>query len=150
MASAARTNRRAAVTSVDAKDTSKPTEAIVEYGRHRGARRVRLDATLWVDSGIEILVRQSIEKVGVERLAKKLGVTKGSFYWHFKNRAELHAAILDRWTRKATVDVNQRVDSESANPGDRLMRLLELPFWSPRAGFAADLELAIRAWARRS
>jgi AcrR family transcriptional regulator len=123
---------------------------VVEYGRHRGARRTRMDATAWVDAGIEILVRQSIEKVGVEQLAKKLGVTKGSFYWHFRSRAEFLVAILDRWTKKATVEVVQRVDRELSDPGDRFMRLLELPFWSPRAGRAADLELAIRAWARRS
>jgi AcrR family transcriptional regulator len=137
----------------DSGDTVVPpasTVTVVQYGRHRGAQRTRLDATAWVDAGIQILVRQSIDQVGVERLAKVLGVTKGSFYWHFKNKAELQAAILDRWTHKATLEVKERVQREQAKPEDRLFRLLELPFWSPRAARAADLELAIRAWSRRS
>ena len=123
---------------------------VVQYGRHRGAQRTRLDATAWVEAGTQILVRQSIDQVGVERLAKVLGVTKGSFYWHFKNKAELQGAILDRWTRKSTLEVQERLQREQAKPEDRLFRLLELPFWSPRAARAADLELAIRAWSRRS
>jgi AcrR family transcriptional regulator len=122
----------------------------VEYGRHRGSRRVRLDAVTWVDAGSEILVRESIEHVRVERLAAALGVTKGSFYWHFKNREELQEAILDRWYQKATLGVRDRAEREGSTPQEKLFRLLELPFWSPQAGNAADLELAIRAWSRRS
>lgn len=123
---------------------------VVEYGRHRGARRLRLDATSWVDAGIQILVRESIEHVRVERIAAQLGVTKGSFYWHFKDRADLHSAILERWLQKATIGVRERVEREYAGAEERLLRLLELPFWSPRAARSADLELAIRAWSRRS
>lgn len=122
----------------------------VEYGRHRGSRRVRLDATTWVDAGVQILVRESIEHVRVERLAAELGVTKGSFYWHFKNREELQGAILDRWYKKATLGVRDRAEREGSTPQEKLLRLLELPFWSPQAGRAADLELAIRGWSRRS
>lgn len=124
--------------------------AVVEYGRHRGARRLRLDATSWVDAGIEILVRESIEHVRIERIAVQLGVTKGSFYWHFKDRADLHTAILDRWLQKATIGVKERVERECPTASERLRRLLELPFWSPNAARSADLELAIRAWSRRS
>lgn len=126
------------------------TVSVVEYGRHRGARRLRLDATSWVDAGIEILVRESIEHVRIERIAVQLGVTKGSFYWHFKDRADLHTAILDRWLQKATIGVKERVERERATASERLLRLLELPFWSPNAARSADLELAIRAWSRRS
>lgn len=122
----------------------------VLFGRHRGATRVRLEAIDWVDAGIQILVREGIEHVKVDRLSAQLGVTKGSFYWHFKDRADLHAAILDRWLQKATIAVGQRVERESAAPHERLFHLLELPFWSPKARRAADLELAIQAWARRS
>jgi AcrR family transcriptional regulator len=124
--------------------------AVVEYGRHRGARRMRLDATSWVDAGIQILVRESIEHVRIERIAVQLGVTKGSFYWHFKDRADLHAAILDRWLQKATIGVKDRVEREYSTASERLLRLFELPFWSPNAARSADLELAIRAWSRRS
>jgi len=123
---------------------------VVEYGRHRGTRRTRVDATAWVDAGIEILTSQSIDQVGIDKLARLLGVTKGSFYWHFKNRAELQSAILKRWMQSATLRVVERVDRETEVPEERLLRLLELPLWSPRAAPAADLELAIRAWGRRS
>lgn len=123
---------------------------VVQYGRHKGTLRTRVDATAWVDAGIKVLTSQSIDQVGIDKLADLLGVTKGSFYWHFKNRAELQAAILSRWIQNATLRVVERVDREAATPEDRLLRLLELPLWSPRAAPAADLELAIRAWSRRS
>src|SRR5690606_13043756 len=95
---------------VSSKSARVVTGTVVEYGRHRGARRLRLEATAWVDAGIEILVRESIEHVRVERLARELGVTKGSFYWHFKDREDLQAAILDRWFQKATVGVRERAE----------------------------------------
>jgi AcrR family transcriptional regulator len=123
---------------------------VVQYGRHKGVRRTRVDATAWVDAGIQILTSQSIDQVGIDKLARVLGVTKGSFYWHFKNRAELQSAILKRWIQNATLRVVERVDRETDVPEERLLRLLELPLWSARAAPAADLELAVRAWSRRS
>jgi AcrR family transcriptional regulator len=109
-----------------------------------------LDAAAWVQAGIKMLVRESIECVRIERVANELGVPDTQFYLHFKSEGEFHSAILDRWFHKTTVGICERAERESSTAYERLQRLLELPFWSSKISLAADLELAIRDWARRS
>lgn len=128
---------------------SRKAKVVVEYGRRKGRKRSRIDATGWVDAGLEILRTESIEHVKVERLAARLGISKGSFYWHFKNKADLHAAILQRWKENSLIDVVEVLEKPSVSAPERLKRLLELSFWSADIPRAADLDLAIRAWARR-
>ena len=99
----------------------------------------------WVKAGLSALSRGGIDAVRVEPLATKLGVTKGSFYWHFKDRDALHLAMLEAWRTDTTRDVIARVEAESVRPGDRLRRLIALA--TQNSGFAR-LEIAIRAWAR--
>ena len=108
-----------------------------------------LDRSAWVEAALAMLVNSSIEKVGVEPLAKKLGVTKGSFYWHFKDRAELHLAILQTWRQRATLNVIDRLEHSHLSPEERLRAMIELPNPTPKNRQAAQLELAIRGWARR-
>jgi AcrR family transcriptional regulator len=122
---------------------------VVEYGKRKGRGRTRIDATGWVDAGLEILRTESIEHVKVERLAARLGISKGSFYWHFKNKADLHAAILQRWKENSLIEVVEALQKPSISASERLKRLLELSFWSADIPRAADLDLAIRGWARR-
>jgi AcrR family transcriptional regulator len=104
----------------------------------------------WVDAAIRRLVRGGIDSVGVQQLARDLHVTKGSFYWHFRNREALLAAVLKRW-RGVTVELNHLLESEEPDPSQRLSRLLYLPEHTPDAVVApADFELAVRSWARHS
>ena len=82
----------------------------------------------------------------VEPLARELGATKGSFYWHFADRAGLLEALLEAWERMVVDDVIAQIDAGGGDPRDRLRRLFAL------AGSRRDLppvELAIRDWARR-
>jgi AcrR family transcriptional regulator len=55
----------------------------------------------------------------VEPLAARLGVTKGSFYWHFRDRDELLAAALEEWERTGTEELIKRLD-QIADPRERL------------------------------
>jgi len=109
----------------------------------------RLTPAAWIDVGIEALVQGGVEQVAIERLAKRLGVSKGSFYWHFEDRAALHSAMLDSWIKGATLRVRDRVDRLCSTPSQKILMLLELPF-SGRSPYAAHVEHAIRAWAHRS
>jgi AcrR family transcriptional regulator len=83
------------------------------------------------------------EAVRVEALARDLGLTKGSFYWHFKDRPALLEAVLDAWVQEARA----RLDSAAAydTPADRLVAV----FRSLARGGDAVTDAEVFAWARR-
>lgn len=108
----------------------------------------RLDASGWIKAALDVLADQGIDAVRVEPLAKQIGVTKGSFYWHFKDRDALLEAILNDWRRRATVQIIERIENNEGSPADRLRRLLRLPYEGRRAAHGAALEASVRAWAR--
>lgn len=109
----------------------------------------RLEAQNWVDAGLRELAEQGVDGVRVERLAKSLGVTKGSFYWHFRDRDALLSAMLSSWRRRATLDVIERIDRSEETPLDRFRALMRLQFRGRRAREGAAVELSMRLWARR-
>lgn len=65
--------------------------------KRRTASRGSLTAEDWVRAAKRTIEERGVGAVAVEPLAKKLGVTKGSFYWHFENRDALLKATLERW-----------------------------------------------------
>ena len=79
----------------------------------------------WIDAAWELLGEGSVDRVRVEPLAKKLGVTKGSFYWHFKDRQELVDALLDRWFSIWEDDADPDLAAARADPADRIWDLFE-------------------------
>jgi AcrR family transcriptional regulator len=105
-----------------------------------------LEAEHWTQAALTMLARNGIEAVRVERLAKMLGVTKGSFYWHFKDRPALLDAMLTSWRQRATLGIIDRLERSSVPPAERLRELLKLMRNSPRATRGADIEAAIRLW----
>lgn len=114
----------------------------------KSAESKRLDASDWVAVALLELNANGIDRVRVEVLAKRLGVTKGSFYWHFKDRDALLAAMLEQWRRRATLLLIERLDRQGAPPDSRLRELLRLPLQGERSAQAAEIELAIRLWGR--
>lgn len=67
--------------------------------RDRDAAR-RLRAEDWVDAASAVLSEGGLEAIAVEPVARRLGATKGSFYWHFADRAALVRAVVDRWSSR--------------------------------------------------
>jgi AcrR family transcriptional regulator len=61
------------------------------------SRNSRLSADVWVQAALDLIAEQGVAAVAVEPLARRLGVTKGSFYWHFPTRDALLQAALERW-----------------------------------------------------
>ncbi len=112
------------------------------------SRNGRLNASAWVAAGLDLLAHGGIDAVRIDQLAKVLGVTKGSFYWHFHDRADLLAAMLEMWRRNATLAVIERLEMHGS-PAERLRRLLDLPLSGNAALRGQSLELAIRLWSRR-
>jgi len=110
---------------------------------------IRLGEAEWTKAALDLLATRGIDGVRVEVLAKSMNVTKGSFYWHFKDRDALHEAMLSQWRRQATLQLIERLDRAVSTPAERLRRLLRLPLKGQKSVFAADIELAVRLWGRR-
>lgn len=89
------------------------------------AEKQRLSAADWENAALELLAEEGVTAVAVEPLAKRLGVTKGSFYWHFPTRDALLEAALKRWENDDRGDVMGRVEV-IADPRDRLRHLIRL------------------------
>lgn len=98
----------------------------------------------WIRAGMSALAEGGADRVKVEPLARSMGVTKGSFYWHFKDRRALLEAVLSAWESSSTLDVIDQVDLGDAPADARLEQLWSLT--SGREGLA--LEQAIRDFAR--
>jgi len=103
----------------------------------------------WIAAATEVLHEQSIDAVRIETLAAQLKVTRGSFYWHFRNRNELLESLLLAWRNSATEQVIDRFERRVVDPHTQIRELLTLPFRGQAARRAAATELAIRDWARR-
>jgi AcrR family transcriptional regulator len=99
----------------------------------------------WIDVAWDALGEAGVQGVRVERLARKLGVTKGSFYWHFRNRQELIDALLDRWFDMRE-EAHQSYLTENPDPGERLWKVIERAISRGTRGQAA----ALRFWAQRN
>lgn len=109
----------------------------------------RLDAADWIAKGLRVLAKSGIDAVRVEPLAKMLNVTKGSFYWHFKDRAALHNSMLQVWSEQATAGIIDSLKRNDETPEQKLHGLFTLPRRSARSIEGARLELAVRNWARK-
>ena len=93
--------------------------------------RTTLTPQDWIDAALRAMAVAGPDGIAVDRLAKELGATRGSFYWHFPDRADLLRAALEHWEQHGTEDV--------------IAHLLELP--DPRARLTALLEHAVTATA---
>lgn len=83
---------------------------------------VALSKADWTEAALLALARDGLAGVAVEPLARHLGATKGSFYWHFADRAELIAATLDLWQQRETTEVIDHIRAIS-DPRERLTAL---------------------------
>jgi AcrR family transcriptional regulator len=79
----------------------------------------RLSRARWIEAALDALADGGVSAVAVEPLAARLGVTKGSFYWHFRDRDELLAAALEEWERTGTEALIERLGA-IGDPRERL------------------------------
>jgi AcrR family transcriptional regulator len=114
------------------------------------APRTTLTPAAWIEAATQVLVDRGIDHVRVDVLAHELGVTRGSFYWHFRDREDLLKRVLAAWSERSTALLTQRLkDAHGSDPQAQVRDVISLPFRGRSARKAARIELAIRAWARR-
>lgn len=116
--------------------------------RARPAARESLDRAAWIAAALNIVAQDGIDGLRVESLAKKLGVTKGSFYWHFKDRRDLIDAVLDDWRAGRIRDIRKQTAAEPGAELTALRHTIEV-YAAARNRKGISIEAAIRIWARQ-
>ncbi|MGE4427402.1 MAG: TetR/AcrR family transcriptional regulator [Solirubrobacteraceae bacterium] len=109
-------------------------------------RGPRLGVDDWIGGALDLIGEEGLTAVKIDRLAQRLGVTKGSFYWHFEDLASFLATVAERWCA-GREELRVMLDAlEKLPPRERLVRMVELVMdarhWR--------LERAAREWARTS
>jgi AcrR family transcriptional regulator len=84
----------------------------------------------WTRAALDAIGEGGVGAVAVDRLAKTLGASRGSFYWHFRDRAELIDAALERWARENTAELLPGLEA-IADPVERLRALLRAVYEQP-------------------
>ena len=117
------------------------------YGLAMVDKKPRLGPQDWINAGFRTLTQNGPEALRVEPIARGLGTTKGSFYWHFKDLAALQLAMLAYWEDAATHRVI--ADLEQLPPGQSRLQALSQAVNAPHdAQGGPGAEAAIRGWAR--
>jgi len=98
----------------------------------------------WIRAAAARLAQEGIDAVRVEVLARDLLVSKGSFYWHFRDREDLLSSVLSQWEGEETAWLREAAGAEKS-AATRWATLVEHSADPERCRF----EAALRAWARR-
>ena len=85
----------------------------------------RLSKEAWLEKSLSILSQEGEKKLTIDHLVKEMGVTKGSFYWHFKNRSEYINSLVDYWAVKHSENLTQAL-APISDPEDQLLKLMQL------------------------
>ncbi|MFF4027396.1 MULTISPECIES: TetR/AcrR family transcriptional regulator [Nocardia] len=135
--------KKAPVTSkraVSGKAVSRKAEA-----QHRNRRQTtRLSYDDWVNGALDLLAREGVTAIRIPRLCEELGVTKGSFYWHFDDLEQLMAAMADRWGEMQSEAVRALAALDSIPVESRIEQmaamLVDPQHWM--------VEASVREWSR--
>lgn len=103
----------------------------------------RLSADDWAFAALEDIALRGIGGLSVEGLARRLGVTKGSFYWHFTDRSKLVEAALHLWEQRGTIEVIAQLQTLDT-PVDQLRTLFDASFGDEVHGLV-DVAMVARA-----
>lgn len=101
----------------------------------------RLTRSDWLRHGLRTLAHEGHGALKVGPMAAKLGVSRGSFYWHFEDIADFRSRLLQNWQESSTDRVIQDLDARRGEPG-LLKDLMQRAFQGRR-----KLDRAMRAWA---
>ena len=84
----------------------------------------RLSREAWLERSLEILDSEGQSRLTIDYLTKQLHVTKGSFYWHFKNRASYIECLAEYWADEYTLRLARPLPEEISDASDRLLALM--------------------------
>lgn len=115
---------------------------------HSGETGWRGSMDGWLEAAYEALLEGGVDAVKILPLAKKLKLSRTSFYWFFKDREELLAALIARWRDKNTGNLVRRAGAYAESIAEATLNVFDC--WLDTALFDARFEFAIRSWALQS
>jgi AcrR family transcriptional regulator len=101
----------------------------------------------WLNLAIETLVNEGIDQVKVQVMARKLGVSRSSFYWFFESIQDLQAQLMSHWLRRNTEPIIERAMRPASNVVRAVCNVFEC--WVDPVLFDPNLDAAVRYWGRR-
>lgn len=102
----------------------------------------------WLKLALETLIRDGIDRVKIQIMAKQLNVSRSSFYWFFKSPQDLNDQMLDYWLAKNTGPIIQRALRPAQTITEAILNVFEC--WANEDLFDPRLDIAVRLWARRA
>ncbi|MDJ0777145.1 MAG: TetR/AcrR family transcriptional regulator [Gammaproteobacteria bacterium] len=97
----------------------------------------------WLDGALEALARKGPQAITIQQLCEFLGVSRGSFYWHFKNRDTFIEKLMDFWIDKTTNAIADAVRNLDGPAVDKLLFIARQVIESD----ATRYDIPVRAWA---
>ena len=110
---------------------------------NRAEKKQRLSRDTWLQQALEILAEDP-EHLRIDELADRLGVSKGSFYWHFENRSDFVLALAEYWRDENTKAVAGAIALSGGSAEERLHVLMRFLLENN----SSQYDLPVRAWAR--
>lgn len=102
----------------------------------------------WLEAAYEALLEGGVDAVKILPLAKSLNLSRTSFYWFFKDREELLAALVARWRDKNTGNLVKQADAYSETIAEAVLNVFDC--WLDTTLFDSQFEFAIRSWSLQS
>jgi len=100
----------------------------------------RLNREVWLKKALEVLRQKGNAGLQIESFTRELGVTKGSFYWHFKDRTDFRVAILAYWEQMYTRRVIAKSVAGGGTARQRLRRVLEMVAQDNLSGYDEPID----------
>ena len=103
---------------------------------------------LWLDAAKEAFIESGLDAVKIQPLASRLGIARTSFYWFFKDRADLLDALLDAWDAGNTRSLIAASEGYAETIQEAVLNLIGV--FLDDGPFEARFDLAVRGWAHQS
>ncbi|OJF93703.1 TetR/AcrR family transcriptional regulator [Pararhizobium antarcticum] len=102
----------------------------------------------WLAAAYDLLLESGVDSVKILPLAKSLNLSRTSFYWFFRDREALMAALLTRWREKNTGNIVKQSEAYAESLAEAMLNVFDC--WLNDDLFDARFEFAIRSWALQS
>jgi AcrR family transcriptional regulator len=109
----------------------------------KNSTKPKLTRKKWLEFSLDLLIREGNAKLRIDTLVQSLGVTKGSFYWHFKDRDDFILKLVEHWTLVSTQKVVEHMKQVQGSADERLFELTKYIINNDLTRY----DIAIRAWA---